>query len=1005
MIRSDYRDRRGRLVVHELPAALRISSPLPFVGRSTELEMLRTLLPRAEGEGRRVVLLGGEPGSGKSRLVREFAAEAARDGALVLYGACDAVVHTPYGAFTQALHRLTRVLDPAELRGALGVGGGELTRLLPDLPTLIGELPAPVRADPNTERHRLHTTVTELLEAVGRRRPVLLIIEDGHWADATTLMLLRHLARSVWGGRVLLFATFRDTEADLPESLAETLADLRRADDVVRLRLGGLSDDEVSEFVVRSVTAAPSPGLAEVARAITDLTAGNAFLVCELWRALVETGVVQVQGGITRVNATLAELGTPESVREVVSQRLARLAPTTTELLELAAAAGAEFELDTLRRGSGLDERALLTALDEAVHSGFVEELTRPRLAYRFTHELVRRAVYDRLTRIRRAELHLRVGEAFEASMGDSARALPDLAYHFAAAVPLGDAERAIQYSVRAARAATDALAFDEAAELLVNALEIGIESRPDRAEVLLELGMIRHRAGKAFDALDAFRSAAEIARELQDAELLARAAIGYEDAGWRPGPEHGPVPLLEEAAEALGDSPSELRVQLLAGLSRALDLEGQHHRAAVVRMSAIALARELNDRAGLASVLVRSYWSRGFTPVEQILDMLAESRILGEELGDPEIQAEALSWTVPAHVSVADIPAARAGVSVLRELAQITAQPFYLHVAGDYGSALALAEGRLDAADVLARRSEEAGRLLTGRDASGTFGLQMFSIRREQGRLAELAPVIRILAGERRENGPWQPGLLCLLVELGMEVEARRELDRIRSGGLDPFRESLWLVSITYLTDACAVLRDEALAAELYAEIEPLTGTNVMIGHLVVCYGAADRYLGMLAATLGEWERAEQHFERAIALNRHMEMRTWLAHTEYEYARMLLAQGTPERDRAVAHLSHAAELAADIGMATLSSRIAALGAPVQPAAALPDELSGREAQVLGLVAQGLSNRDIGATLFISEHTAANHIRSILRKTGCANRTEAASYAHRHGLATTEPPG
>src|SRR3984885_3579143 len=124
MIRSDYRDRRGRLVVHELPAALRISSPLPFVGRSTELEMLRTLLPRAEGEGRRVVLLGGEPGSGKSRLVREFAAEAARDGALVLSGAGDAVVPTPYGAVPQALHRLTRVLDPAELRGALGVGGG-----------------------------------------------------------------------------------------------------------------------------------------------------------------------------------------------------------------------------------------------------------------------------------------------------------------------------------------------------------------------------------------------------------------------------------------------------------------------------------------------------------------------------------------------------------------------------------------------------------------------------------------------------------------------------------------------------------------------------------------------------------------------------------------------------------------------------------------------------------------------------------------------------------------
>lgn len=962
-------------------------------------------MPTAEGEGRRVVLLGGEPGSGKSRLVREFAAEAALDGVLVLYGACDAVVRTPYGAFAQALRRLMRVLDPAELRAALGDGGGELTRLLPDLSARIGELPAPLRADADTERHRLHTTVTELLEAVSRPQPVLLVIEDGHWADATTLLLLRHLARSAWGGRVLLFATFRDTEADVPDALAQTLADLRRADDVVRLRLGGLSDDEVGEFVQRSTAGTPSPDLAPIARAMTALTAGNAFLVCELWRALVETGVVEVLDGVARVNAPLAGLGTPESVREVVSQRLARLAPATSELLELAAAAGAEFELGILRRGSGLEERELVAALDEAVRSGFVEELERSRLTYRFTHELVRRAVYDRLTRVRRAELHLRVGEAWEAAAGRSVRALPDLAHHFAAAVPLGDAARAIEYSVLAARAATEALAFDEAAELLTKALEIGVDDGAERAEVLLELGTIRHRAGKSFEALDAFRSAAGIARELQDADLLARAAIGYEDGGWRPGPEHRSVGLLEEAAAALGDRPSQLRIQLLSGLSRALDMQGQYDRAAVVRTSGITLARQLDDRAGLASLLVRAYWSRASTPVEELLDMLAEARVLGEGLGDPEIQAESISWSVPAHVAVADIPSARAATSELREMAQITGQPFYLHVAEHYGAALALCEGRLELADAMAQRSEEAGRMLTGRDASGTYGIQMFTIRREQGRLAELAPVIRILAGGSREGGSWRPGLVCLLVELGMETEARRELDHIRRAGIDPFRETIWLASLTYLTDACAVLRDQGLAAELYRQLTPHAGTNVMIGHLVACYGAADRYLGMLASVLGEWERAEEHFERALELNRQMEMDTWLAHTEYEYARLLLAQGAAERGRATTHLSRAAELASDIGLNALSSRIAAIGTPLRPAAVLPDELSGREAEVLRLVASGLSNREIGSTLFISEHTAANHIRSILRKTGCANRTEAASYAHRHGLVGAELGG
>jgi predicted ATPase len=200
----------------KLPGPLRLTPSFPFAGRERELATLQTLMPRADDDGLRFALVGGEAGSGKSRLVRELAHEAAGDGALVLYGACDSVVQRPYRPFVEALDQLVRTTDPAALRADLGTAGGELTRLLPDLARHLGELPPPVSADPDTERHRLHSAVADLLAAVGRRAPLLVVVEDAHWADAPTLLLLRHLARGSAEARALVLTTFRDTEAEVP---------------------------------------------------------------------------------------------------------------------------------------------------------------------------------------------------------------------------------------------------------------------------------------------------------------------------------------------------------------------------------------------------------------------------------------------------------------------------------------------------------------------------------------------------------------------------------------------------------------------------------------------------------------------------------------------------------------------------------------------------------------------------------------------------------------------
>ncbi len=979
-----------------LPGPLRLPPPSPFVGRSAELAALRVLVPREAGERGRLALLGGEAGSGKSRLARELAHEVAGEGVLVLYGACDAVVHTPYRPFAEALDQLVRGTDPDALRADLGGAGGELARLLPDLDARVSGLPAPVAADPDTERHRLHTAVTDLLAGAGRRQPLLLVLEDGHWADTPTLVLLRHLARASSEARVLVLATFRDTEADIPGALADVLADLRRSDEVVRLHLGGLSEDDVGEFVRRAGGGEIDPAEPGLSRALRDLTEGNAFLLCELWRALVETDAFAIEQGTLRLTRPLQEIATPQSVREVVSQRLSRLDPASRDLLELAAVAGPEFELDVLRRAAPV-ELERIDALEPAMRSGVIEELPFPALAYRFTHELVRRALYDRLSVLRRAELHLRIAEALEgADRPHGGRVLAGLAHHFAAAAPIGGAEQAVEYNLLAAKAASAALAYDETTARLRTALEMGIEDERRRAEILLDLGTALFRAGRSLDSLQAFRQAAEIARDLGEGQLLARAAIGFETSCWRPGlADEGARELLEEASAALGREDSALRVGLLASLARALEYEGNSDRAAVAREDAIAMARRIDDRPGLATVLVGVYWARATTSLAEALEMLGEARDLAEEMGDVEGQAEATQWRVSALMALGEIVSAREELTVALDMAQNTRQPFNLHVSEHYRSALALLEGHLIEAEEAAERSREWGQLLAGRDASGVYGIQMFGVRREQGRLAELAPVMRVLAAGDRRGGAWRPGLAAMLAELAMEEQVRGELDRVRADGLEPLREGLWLASLTYLADAASAVAHQEVASLVYPLLAPLTGTTVMIGHGVACYGAADRYLGMLAATLGEDDRAASHFEAALHLNRQMGASTWLAHTAYEYGRMLLAQG--DSDRGEQLLAETALLAETVGMPTLLARARAL-APVS-SSPLPDGLSIRELDVLRLMARGLSNREIGATLFISEHTAANHVRSILRKTACANRTQATAYAYRRGLA------
>jgi DNA-binding CsgD family transcriptional regulator len=613
--------------------------------------------------------------------------------------------------------------------------------------------------------------------------------------------------------------------------------------------------------------------------------------------------------------------------------------------------------------------------------------------------------VLDRLPASRRAALHLRVGEAMEAVHGQgSDRGVSDLALHFGQAADLGGRERAVRYALRAAELAARSFAYADAARRLHAALELGIDDPALRGRALCDLGLYMHRSARVPEALESYAAAADVARSAGDARLLADAAIGYENVCWRPGiSDERALALIDAAAAALGGAERPRTVRLHAARSRALAYRGQHEEAASSWREAVAMARRLGDSRSLAVSLFHATWTRGERSPADVLASLDEARDLFDALGDDENRHEVNGFRLSLLLEAFDAAALRRELPVVREVAERTGQPFYRHVTAYVGSTLAVCDGRLDDAARLADHALELSRQFD-EDASAIHGIQMFTLQRERGRLGALEPVMRLIArGDGSDAGAWGPALALLLAELGMHDEAQHELRRVAAEGLDALHRrgrGLWLGSLVYLAEACALLDEPGIAAALYDRLRSLEGANVVIGHGVACYGAADRHLGMLATTTGDLDAAERHFDAALVLNGALESPTWTAHTQHAYARALRRRGRPaDLARADALESAALATAHAVGLVALAARIEGPRAPAE-ASGLPDGLSAREAEVLRLVAGGRSNREIGTALHISQHTAANHVRSILLKTGCANRTEAAAYAYRNGLVT-----
>lgn len=980
-----------------LPMALTVAEPVPFVARPQAWDRLEEAWRAVdEGGARRLVLVGADAGTGKTRLLTEFARAVHARGAAVLYGTCSETTPTPYQPFAEALGHLAATRDTAGLARLCGSRAGELGRLVP---ALARRLPAsgPGGGDPDAERFRFFAAVAGVLDDLAAERPLLVVLDDLHWAGRPTLHLLDHLCRGAAPVRTCLVGLHRSTRVEVGEPWREAAPELRRLPGTERLVLEPFDRAGVVRFVEAATGHRMHLGLHGVVDLLTEETDGNAFLLGERWRHLAETGHLVHPHGRWRVERPLTDLASPEPVRDVVGARVARLPDATQDLLGVAAVLGTRFSLAVLGAATGAAPRPVLDDLEPALGAGLVLE-TGPD-GYRFVHALVRRSIYDTTSAAVRRSHHAAVADALEALGGPGT--VDEVAHHLAAAVPVADPARAVAAARRAARAAQDAVAHDDAARHLSRVLPVVPPARV-RAEVLLELADSWMRAGNVAAALEGCVEASGLARRLGEPDLVVAAALAHEEATWRGAlPGHAAVALVEGAEPFASDEAT--RVLLQAARGRALAFAGRGELGREVAEAALTRAHALGDvpaiRTAYAALLFVP-WTPDSTPRQTAVarELVAFAR----EVHDPESELWALDKLLYGLVITGALHEVRARLDEHTRLVDRLGQPLFRVLDLQLRALLASGDGRLDEAERLAERAEEESRFLSANDAAGGYGVQMFGIRRDQGRLDEARPMVEAVVRSGREDEAWRPALAALHAELGFLDEAAGQLRLLVHGGAvhGVPHDALWWGSLSYLADACTATGDRDVAAVLHRELRPAAGLVVQVGTFLAAYGAVDRYLGELAVVLGRTAEAHRRFRAALELERSAGMPAWEARTSLSYGRFLAGRSPARADEATRLLRTAADLAARHGLGAVARQAAAeLRRSPDPAAGTPDAgLSPRELEVLRLLARGLTNREVGLRLLISRHTAANHVRSILTKSGCTNRTEAVGWALRAGL-------
>ena len=883
-----------------LPGRLATMPPTVVVGRALERGQLAAALKAAlAGEGHRVVLLSGEPGIGKTTLASDVAKRAHGDGATVLYGRCDDDLGVPYQPFVEALGDFVANVPEPALAAIDERHLRELSRLVPQARERMPTLAEPPSTDADAERYLLFGAVTAVLTDMAAMAPVVLLLDDLQWADKPTVLLLRHLVTTLDRAEVLIVGTYRDSDLTATHPLTEGLAALRREPAVERIAVSGLDDNGVvALFEGIAGHEMEDEGIA-LAHAVRRETDGNPFFTAEVLRHLAETGAVRQEDGRWAATVDLSDVGLPESVREVVGQRMRHLGDEVQQVLTVASVIGRDFDLGLVARVAERDEDTVLDALEEAARAAVVTEVEGRSERFTFTHALFQHILYEEPSASRRARLHRRIGELLEADCGgDPGDRIGELAHHWIVATKAAEAGKAAGYARLAGERALGALAPDEAIRWFSQAREL-LDADPNhdplgRLDVLIGLGDAQRQVGDPAHRETLLDAAAEATRLGATDRLVAAALANQRGMVSNIGAlDEERIGMLERALAAVAGADSREQALLLAALAAELPSAGDLRRGRALGADAEAMARRLGDHETLLRVLNLTFLPR-WTPdgFARTVAASQEALTLAERVGDPVARFWAALNATYATASSADRAGIDAALELASSLAREIGQPFLSWVVTNVQCTHVLLTGNADEAERLADTALQIGMDSGQPDAFMAFGTNLAGIRWHQGRVEELLPLL----AQATTVGPEVPALesayAAMLCECGRLDDARTLFEAAR---LVDFHHAaydwIWLAMTALWADTAVWLGDTAAAELLYDRLAPFEAQGITTG--ANFNGTVGIYLARLAVLLGRDDDTPQLFARAEAQLRSLEAPFWQARNQVDWARWLIAQGS----------------------------------------------------------------------------------------------------------------